>query len=132
MAGSKGSKYFDVFLNYKFWLNTKSGVEILGKDILNILNDIELEGSIQAAAEKNKVSYRKAWGDLKEAEEILKFSIIEKKRGGKDGGTTKLTDEGRRMLAAFEDLEKEFDEAIYNAAKKFFHRLNENGKDQQK
>ena len=128
MAGSKGSKYFDVFLNCKFWLNTKTGEEILGKDLLNILNDIELEGSIQAAAEKNNVSYRKAWGDLKEAEENLKFAIIEKKRGGKDGGTTILTEDGKRMLEAFDELEKEFDEAIYKAAKKFFHRLNKNGK----
>jgi molybdate transport repressor ModE-like protein len=129
MAGSKGSKYFDVFLNYQFWLNTKTGEEILGKDILKILNDIEKEGSIQAAAEKNAVSYRKAWGDLKKAEEILKFSIIEKKRGGKDGGTTILTDDGKRMLKAFEDLEKEFDQAIYDAAKKFFHKLNKSNGD---
>lgn len=128
MAGSKGSKYFDVFLNYKFWLNSKSGKEILGKDLLNILNDIEIEGSIQAAAEKNNVSYRKVWGDLKNAEEILKFAIIDKKRGGKDGGTTVLTEEGKRMLKAFENLENEFDNAIYDAAKKFFHTLNENSK----
>jgi molybdate transport repressor ModE-like protein len=129
MAGSKGSKYFDVFLNYRFWLNTKRGEEILGKDIINILNDIEIEGSIQAAAEKNNVSYRKAWGDLKKAEDILKFSIIDKKRGGKDGGTTVLTEDGKRMLKAFEELEKEFDNAIYDAAKKFFHKLNKNNDD---
>ena len=124
MAGSKGSKYFDVFLNYKFWLNTKTGEEILGEEILKILNDIEIEGSIQAAAEKNKVSYRKAWGDLKKAEEILKLAITEKKRGGKDGGTTKLTEEGKNMLTAFKELEEEFDKAIYKTAKKFFHSLN--------
>jgi len=124
MAGSKGSKYFNVFLNYKFWLNTKAGEEILGKSMLQILKDIETEGSIQAAASKNNVSYRKAWGDIKKAEEILNFAITEKKRGGKDGGKTTLTEDGKNMLKAFDELEKEFDKAIYNTAKKFFHSLN--------
>ncbi len=124
MAGSKGSKYFNVFLNYKFWLNTKTGEEILGKSMLQILKDIETEGSIQAAADKNKVSYRKAWGDIKKAEEILNFKITEKKRGGKDGGKTTLTTDGKNMLEAFDELEKEFDKAVYKTAKKFFHSLN--------
>ncbi len=125
MAGSKGSKYFNVFLNYKFWLNTKTGDEILDKSMLQIFKDIEKEGSIQAAADKNNVSYRKVWGDIKKAEEILNFSIVEKKRGGKDGGATTLTTDGKNMLSAFAELEKEFNKTIYKTAKKFFHSLND-------
>ena len=34
----------------------------------------------------------------------------------------------RGINEAFEELENEFDNAIYDAAKKFFHKLNENGK----
>lgn len=124
MAGSKGSKYFDVFLHYKFWLTTKAGVNILGEDILSLLKDIEKEGSIQAAANKNNVSYRKAWGDIKKAEEILNFAVTETKRGGKDGGTTSLTTDGKNMLNAFDELTEEFDKAIYKTAKKFFRSLN--------
>ncbi len=124
MAGSKGSKYFDVFLRYKFWLNTKDGENILGEGILNLLKSIESEGSIQAAANKCKISYRKAWGNIKNAEEILGFSIVEKKRGGKDGGNTSLTDDGKNLLLAFDKLKKEFDKSIYNIAKEFFNKLN--------
>ncbi|MCF6365214.1 MAG: LysR family transcriptional regulator [Bacteroidales bacterium] len=124
MAGSKGSKYFDVFLNYKFWLNTKAGIEILNENTINILKDIDKEGSMQAAAAKNNVSYRKVWGDIKKAEETLNFCITEKKRGGKEGGKTLLTTDGKNMLKAFAELEDEFDKAIYNTAKKFFHSLN--------
>ncbi len=129
MAGSKGSKYFDVFLNYKFWLSQKDETEILGEQIINLLKDIESEGSIQAAAKKNSISYRKAWGDIKNAEEILKFAITEKTRGGKDGGRTILTEDGKNMLNAFEELEKEFDKAFYNTAKKFFNNLNKKKND---
>ncbi len=125
MAGSKGSKYFDVFLNYKYWLTKKDGTEILGKKVLSLLKDIDNEGSIQAAANKNNISYRKAWGDIKAAESILKFALTEKKRGGKDGGRTILTEDGKHMISAFDELENEFKKAVYNTAKKFFHNLNE-------
>ncbi|NPA44955.1 MAG: hypothetical protein GXO49_05425, partial [Chlorobi bacterium] len=56
--------------------------------------------------------------------EILKFCITETKRGGKDGGKTVLTDDGKNMLLAFDELSDEFDKAIYKIAKKFFHSLN--------
>jgi molybdate transport system regulatory protein len=130
MAGPKGSKYFDIFLNYNFWLNTKSGQEILNEQLLQLLRDIEMTGSISAAALKNKISYRKAWGDIKNAEEILKFPIVEKKRGGKDGGVTILTVDGKHMLKAFEELTIEFDKSIHNIVKKFFHSLNENASEE--
>jgi len=128
MAGSIGSKYFDIFLNYEFWLETKAKQEILGKELLEILKDIDLKGSISASAENNKISYRKVWGDIKKAEEILGFSIVSKKRGGSSGGLTVLTDDGKKMIAAFNELEQEFDKIIYNIAKKFFHELNEKNK----
>ncbi|MEA3316876.1 MAG: LysR family transcriptional regulator [Bacteroidota bacterium] len=124
MAGSKGSKYFDVFLKYKFWLNTKDGEGILGEGILNLLKNINSLGSIQSAADKCGISYRKAWGNIKNAEEILNFSIVEKKRGGKDGGNTSLTEDGKKLLDAFDDLKLEFDIAIKKTAKKFFNNLN--------
>jgi len=124
MAGSKGSKYFNVFLKYKFWLDTKNGEGVLGEGIIKLLKNIKSEGSIQAAANKCKISYRKAWGNIKNAEEILDFSIVEKHRGGKDGGQTSLTDDGEKLLNAFDELKKEFDIAIHNTAKKFFNNLN--------
>ncbi|MDA3779862.1 MAG: LysR family transcriptional regulator [Bacteroidales bacterium] len=124
MAGSKGSKYFDVFLGYKFWLNTKDGEGVLGEGMIYLLNKIKSEGSIQAAANECKISYRKAWGNIKKAEKTLNFSIVEKKRGGKDGGRTNLTDDGEKLLEAFDELKKEFDKAIHNTAKKFFKNLN--------
>ncbi|MEA3505798.1 MAG: ModE family transcriptional regulator [Bacteroidota bacterium] len=124
MAGSKGSKYFDVFLKYQCWLDTKEGENILGEEMIGLLKGIEEDGSIQASANKNKISYRKAWGIIKDSEEILNFAIVEKKRGGKDGGTTTLTDDGKKLLLAFDELHKEFDIAIHNIAKKFFNNLN--------
>ncbi len=124
MAGSKGAKYFDVFLDYKFWLQTKDGSSILGQGVVELLKNIKTEGSIQKAAIKSQISYRKAWGNIKKAEEILQFSIVEKKRGGVDGGKSLLTPDGENLLNAFEELKKGFDKSIYDVAKKFFRDLN--------
>ncbi len=124
MAGSKGAKYFDVFLDYKFWLQTKDGSNILGQGVVELLKNIKTEGSIQKAAIKSQISYRKAWGNIKKAEEILQFSIVEKKRGGVDGGKSLLTPDGENLLNAFEELKKGFDKSIYDVAKKFFRDLN--------
>jgi molybdate transport system regulatory protein len=126
MAGPIGSKYFDVFLKYRFWLTTTTESEILGEQLLRLLKDIESLGSISAAALKNDISYRKAWGDIKNAEESLTFAIVEKKRGGKEGGITTLTPDGKHLLTAFEELTAEFDKSVHNIVKKFFHSLNEN------
>jgi molybdate transport system regulatory protein len=124
MAGSKGAKYFDVFLDYKFWLQTKEGNSILGQGVVELLKNIKTEGSIQKAAIKSQISYRKAWGNIKKAEEILQFSIVEKKRGGVDGGKSLLTPDGENLLTAFEELKKGFDQSIYDVAKRFFRDLN--------
>jgi molybdate transport system regulatory protein len=125
MAGSKGSKYYDVFLKYKVWLVTASEEEIIDDSDFMLLKLIDEHGSLRAAAEKHGVSYRNAWGTLKRAEEILKFKLIDKQRGGQMGGKTRLTEEGEKLIHCYDELHGEFDRAIYTVTKKFFHTLNE-------
>jgi len=125
MAGSKGSKYYDVFLKYKVWLVTSSEEEIIDDSDFMLLKRIDESGSLRAAAEKQGVSYRNAWGTMKRAEEILQFKLIDKQRGGKRGGETRLTEDGEKLIQCYDELQQEFDRAIYTVTKKFFHSLNE-------
>jgi molybdate transport system regulatory protein len=125
MAGSKGSKYYDVFLNYKIWLVTAAEEEIVDDSDFILLKLINDHGSLSAAAEKLGVSYRNAWGTLKRAEEILKFKLIDKQRGGKMGGETRLTKDGEKLIQCYDELHQAFDRAIYTVTKKFFHSLNQ-------
>ena len=125
MAGSKGSKYYDVFLKYKVWLVTSSEEEIIDDSDFMLLKRIDESGSLRAAAEKQGVSYRNAWGTMKRAEEILQFKLIDKQRGGKRGGETRLTEDGEKLIQCYDELQQEFDRAIYSVTKKFFHSLNE-------
>lgn len=124
MAGPKGSKYYNVFLDYKFWLQTKDGENVIGQGTHELIRQIKEEGSIQKAAEKTGISYRKAWGNIKKAEQLLGFSLVDKQRGGVGGGKTSISEEGEKLLSAFDELKTEFDKAIYSIAKKFFNEIN--------
>jgi molybdate transport repressor ModE-like protein len=125
MAGSVGDKYYDIFLEYRLWLSTKKGKGILGEGRINLLKEIDRTGSLKSASENLKISYRKAWGNIKEAEELLGFKLVEKQRGGKDGGNSQLSEEGKQLLAAYDELKMDFDRSIKKITKKFFHRINE-------
>jgi len=124
MAGSKGSKYYNVFIDYKVWLASPDGEGIIGDGRLELLKAIDKLGSIRAAADELKISYRKAWGNLKKAESLLNFPLVEKTRGGKEGGKTVLTKETKILIDAYADFHKEFNESTGIIIKKFFNKLN--------
>jgi len=124
MAGPKGSKYYDIFLKFKVWLENTDGESILGNGKFELIDYIDQLGSLKAAADKLGISYRKAWGMLKETEEKLGFALTEKHRGGQHGGNSVLTEEGKELIEAYKELLVEFDEAIYLITKKFFNKVN--------
>ena len=125
MAGPKGSKYYDIFLKFKVWLENTNGESILGDGKFELIDCIDQLGSLKAAADKMGVSYRKAWGMIKDAEEKLGFCLTEKHRGGQHGGKSVLTPEGKKLIEAYKELLVEFDEVIYQITKKFFNKVNE-------
>lgn len=124
MAGPKGSKYFDIFLKYKIRLENTNGESILGDGKFDLIKSIGELGSLKAAADRMGISYRKAWGNVKDAEEKLGFSLVEKHRGGQHGGQSFLTEEGKKLIEAYDELMLEFDTSIYKITKKFFNKIN--------
>jgi len=124
MAGPIGSKYYNVFLEYGVWLTNRESGGKLDDTLVKLLAGIQESGTLRSAADSLGLSYRKAWGDLRKAEKFVGFPLVEKIRGGKDGGLSRLTADGAELVAAFNHLHQEFDEAIYRTTKKFFHDLN--------
>jgi molybdate transport system regulatory protein len=124
MAGSKGSKYYNVFLEYGVWLTKRESEGRLDDKLVKLLAEIRINGSLRSAADSIGLSYRKAWGDIRKAEEFIGFALVEKIRGGRHGGLSRLTAGGEELVAAFGQLHQEFDKAIYRTTKKFFHDLN--------
>ena len=75
---------------FKLWFSTADSEGVFGDGKWRLLKAIDDKGSLKKAAESLGISYRKAWGDLKKAESCLGTRLIEKIRGGKDGGKTIL------------------------------------------
>ncbi|PLX03991.1 MAG: ModE family transcriptional regulator [Marinilabiliales bacterium] len=94
----------ELFARIKLWIASDSGDDIMGNGRWLLLKTIDEEGSLSAAVEKLGVSYRKAWGSLNKAENSLGVKLVEKYRGGSQGGRTTLSKEGRILVDAYEEF----------------------------
>jgi len=119
MEEKKYTKYSNIRINYKLWMSSETGDAIIDDEKWQLLIAIEKQGSLKAASDTMGISYRKGWGDLKKIEDILGFSVIEKHRGGKDGGVTYLTEEGTKLIQKYIAFRAEFQEGVDLIIKKF-------------
>ncbi len=94
----------DLQAHCKLWLSSDTSGGSFGTGKVRLLQAIDETGSLQGAARTLGISYRKAWADLKKAEECLQCQLIEKTRGGRGGGRTVLTAQGRGVTRAFSAL----------------------------
>lgn len=124
MAGPRGSKYYDIFLKQQLQLVTKDDDLIINEEGFSLLVEVRKEQSIVAAARNLNISYRKAWGLLREIESVLGFQLVGKHRGGKSGGKTDLTDEGLELIDAYLELKIELEEKVHDSIKNFFKQIN--------
>jgi molybdate transport system regulatory protein len=112
-------------LNYKFWIETDSGVSLLGEGKWQLLKAIKETGSLKAAVEKMGYSYRQTWENLKILEEKMGYALIEKHRGGEKGGQTILTSRGEKIVEFFDKLYLEIEPDIRNLFHKMMSDLDE-------
>jgi molybdate transport system regulatory protein len=110
-------------LNFKIWLSTPSGKGIMGDGKWQILKAIDKYGSLRAATNALGLTYRRTWGDLKAIEEEFGFPLLEKSRGGADGGKTALTPEGKNLVHAFDTFHAKIDVMIDEAFTEFRQNL---------
>lgn len=109
--------------NYKIWLSTKDGKGIMGDGKWKILKAIEEHRSLKAATRALDITYRRTWGDLKKIEKQLGFPLLEKTRGGKEGGRTNLTFEGKKLVNAFDEFHEKVDLIMDDAFQEFRQKL---------
>jgi molybdate transport system regulatory protein len=85
----------------KLWLEKDSRF-ILGIGRAEILRKIKETGSLAKAAKSMGMSYSHAWSEIRDISESLGESVVETARGGKSGGSTRLTLLGEELLLKFE------------------------------
>ncbi len=99
----------------KLWVE-KDGLLVLSDYRVRILQHVAETGSLAEAAQRMRLSYRRAWGKVREIEQNLGVRLVQSEVGGAGGGGSKLTRDGERLLALYKrfrklmevDLGKEF------------------------
>lgn len=89
----------------KLWVE-QDGKLVLSDYRVRLLELIDETGSLAEAAERMQLSYRRAWGKVREIEQNLGLKLVESAAGGAGGGGSRLTDDGRRLVAMFERFRK--------------------------
>ncbi len=106
-------KHFDkVSFKFKIWLETVAGEGVLGEGKYILLKTIEETGSLKQAIEILGLSYRKTWDKLRKIEDTLGFHLIERQRGGASGGSSGLTNEGKRFVQVFGSFEEAYGKQV--------------------
>ena len=78
------------------------GEKFFGEGPARLLRGVEEQGSLRSAAMAVGMAYTKAMKLVKQAESSLGYSLIARTTGGKDGGGSILTPEGKRWLLTYE------------------------------
>ena len=99
----------------KLWVE-KDGRLVLSDYRVQLLRAVGETGSLAEAAQRMGLSYRRAWGKVREIERNLGVTLVESEAGGAGGGGSRLTPEGERLVALYQrfrramesDLGREF------------------------
>ncbi len=103
----------------KLWLEA-DGKLVMSDYRVRLLEAIAETGSLAKAAESMRLSYRRAWGKLKELEENLGYPLVESASGGESGGGSSLTDAALSFIVAYRrfqdrvtaDMDRAFEEEL--------------------
>ena len=87
----------------KVWLET-SGGRVFGNGLARLLEYVQVAGTLGGAAAEAGLSYRYAWNLIRSAEKQLGKQLVIRHTGGAHGGSSELSEQGRRMLSLFQML----------------------------
>jgi len=105
----------------KLWVE-EDGKLVLSDYRVRLLALIEETGSLADAAERMHLSYRRAWGKVREIEQNLGIKLVESAAGGAGGGGSSLTDAGRRLVQLYERFRAAVDTDVMRAFEREFGR----------
>ncbi len=93
-------------LSGALWMN-KEHNKFLGGDRMALLEQIGELGSITKAARAVGISYKTAWDLVNMINNMADKPLVDRLSGGKGGGGTTLTAEGKRILQEFHVIQEE-------------------------
>ncbi|MCX7857036.1 MAG: LysR family transcriptional regulator [Deltaproteobacteria bacterium] len=106
----------------RIWLD-KNG-KAFGEGPYNLLKRIEETGSLSRAAKEMGISYKKAWQIINNCERRLGFKLLDKRAGGKKGGGSLVTEEGKNFMKSYEEFRDEIRDFVEKTFQKYFGKDN--------
>jgi molybdate transport system regulatory protein len=91
----------------RIWIEME-GEDFLGAGRIELLENIEKTGSLRKAAAMMGLSYRKAFYTIKSMNTLAGTPLVEFRRGGKDGGSAKITGEGDRCIKMYREVSQKY------------------------
>ena len=77
---------------------------------------VDETGSVRSACQRMQISYSTGWNIIRALESQLHFPLLERSQGGANGGESRLTEKGRRLVDCYE----RFTERLRREAKTLF------------
>ena len=91
----------------------KNGNNIaLGPGKIELLEAIELAGSISAAAREIGLSYKRAWEMVDVTNRCFQSPLVERSAGGHGGGGANLTPLGLKMVGLYRTMETKAEKIV--------------------
>lgn len=87
----------------KVYLLDETGQRFFGDGPCRLLRLVEETGSLRAAANHMGMAYTKAMKLLRQAEQAAGAPLTQRVIGGKDGGGSKLTEQGKELVEKYEE-----------------------------
>ena len=94
-------------VNGSIWLEG-NGTRFFGPGPVELLRLIEETGSINQAAKKMGMSYKKAWEIVNRLNEKVGSPMVITATGGEKGGGSTISDEAKQMIVWYNSLRERF------------------------
>jgi molybdate transport system regulatory protein len=107
-ANSKSPPARPFHVGGRFWLSI-GNAGVLGQERIALLESIAEQGSITRAAKALGISYKAAWDAVDAMNNLTPTPVVETTTGGRGGGGARLTDKGRRVIAAYRCIAAEYE-----------------------
>lgn len=103
----------DMAVDGALWLQ-RDNKNYLGGSRITLLERIDELGSITKAAKAVGISYKTAWDTINLINNLAEKPLVDRLTGGKGGGGTSLTAEGKKVVQQFKTIQEEHGKFLRN------------------
>lgn len=95
---------YRIKVDNRIWIE-KDGKTFIGNGRISLMEAIDQHGSISQAAKSIGMSYKKAWDLIDSVNNLSDETLVVKTTGGSGGGGAYLTNEGKKIVKDFRNLQ---------------------------